>query len=144
MKPKLILIRGLSGSGKSTMARQMHGFAHFEADMFLHVDGKYVYDATKVRAAHDWCVASAKQRLEDGESVVVSNTFAKSWELKRYVDLGFPFEIIEATGKWPNTHGVPEQAIAAMAARWEPLSEVLAKFSPLKNQMRAAPAMMQG
>lgn len=135
MKPKIILIRGLPGSGKSTMAKQMVGFMHFEADMFLEVDGVYVYDQSKVSKAHDWCVSSAKAALEAGQNVVVSNTFAKSWELQRYVDLGFPFEVIEATGKWPNVHGVPEDKIKAMKDRWEPLARVLKNLNlPIRRE----------
>jgi adenylate kinase family enzyme len=121
MKQEIVLIRGLPGSGKTTLATRMGGYVHFEADMFLEVNGCYVYDAKKVPKAHDWCVASAKAALENGQNVVVSNTFAKVWELERYINLGFPFRIIEATGHWPNLHGVPDEKIAMMKARWEPL-----------------------
>ncbi len=127
-KPEIVLIRGLPGSGKSTLAKAMEGYGHFEADMYFEVDGKYVYDPAKVSMAHDWCVASAKAALKRGESVVVSNTFAKRWELQRYVDLGHPFRIVEAKGRWSNIHGVPEEKIAMMRARWEPLAKILKSF----------------
>ena len=111
---EVILIRGLPGSGKSTLAKNMDGYFHFEADLYLEIDGRYVYDATKVRDAHDQCVASAKAALEQGKNIAVSNTFVKLWEMERYTDLGFPFRIIEMKNNWPNVHGVPEDRIEIM------------------------------
>lgn len=118
---EIVLIRGLPGSGKSTLARTMLGYEHYEADMFLMVDGQYVYDASKVKAAHDWCVALAKESLDKGLNVVVSNTFVKVWEMDRYIKLGYKYRIIELKTRWENIHGVPEDKINEMSLRWEPL-----------------------
>jgi len=115
------MLRGLPGSGKSTLARQMVGYRHFEADMFLEIDGVYRYDAAKVRSAHDWCLASTKKALVEGHDVVVSNTFVKLWELHRYVELGFKFQIFELNLNWPNIHGVSEDKIKIMAEAWQEL-----------------------
>lgn len=116
---EIVLIRGLPGSGKSTLARLLKGYTHLEADMYLEVDGVYVYDASKVRAAHDWCVMSAQSALQRGENVVVSNTFVKEWEMRRYTDLGFPFRIVELFDSWPNVHGVPKDKIEIMRKGWQ-------------------------
>jgi len=43
---KLILVRGLPGSGKSTFAKTF-GCLHVEADMFYIVGGKYRFDGTE-------------------------------------------------------------------------------------------------
>jgi predicted kinase len=116
---KIVLIRGVPGSGKSTKAKNMVGYVHLEADMFFYDNGCYVFDSSKVKAAHDWCEASVKIELEKGNSVVVSNTFIKVWEMKRYVDLGFPFSVIEMSGKWQNVHGVSLEKIEMMKNRME-------------------------
>ena len=118
---EIVLIRGLPGSGKSTIAKDMLGYVHFEADMYLLIDGVYVYDPSKVRNAHDWCVESAKEALQKGQNVVVSNTFITLWELQRYVDLNFPFRIIELKTMWPNIHGVPLKIIERMSRGWQEL-----------------------
>lgn len=120
-KNEVIIIRGLPGSGKSTLAKSMVDYLHFEADMYLEINGEYVYDASKIKQAHDWCVDSAKNALEKGTNVVISNTFVKLWEIQRYIDLGFPYKILELQGKWPNIHGVPIEMIDSMASRWEKL-----------------------
>jgi predicted kinase len=117
---EIVLIRGLPGSGKSTLAKSMREYHHFEADMFLVVDEVYVYDQSKVRAAHEWCLESARSALKKGENVVVSNTFLNIWEMQLYVELGFKFKIIEVHGKWKSVHGVPQHKIDMMAKRWEP------------------------
>ena len=120
-KNEVVIIRGLPGSGKSTLAKSMVDYQHFEADMYLEINGEYVFDATKITQAHDWCVASAKNALEKGANVVISNTFVKLWEIQRYIELGFPYKILELQGKWPNIHGVPIEMIDSMASRWEKL-----------------------
>ena len=99
----------------------MVDYQHFEADMYLEINGEYVFDATKITQAHDWCVASAKNALEKGANVVISNTFVKLWEIQRYIELGFPYKILELQGKWPNIHGVPIEKIDSMAKKWEEL-----------------------
>ena len=120
---ELILIRGLPGSGKSTMARSLvsEGFLHFEADMFFEVDGQYRYDATRIREAHSWCQNMARQALAAGKRVVVSNTFTQLRELAPYFSMAQNARVIEANGKWQNVHGVPAETLERMASRWEPL-----------------------
>lgn len=122
---EIVLIRGLPGSGKSTKARNMKGYVHVEADMYLMVDGSYVYDQSKVRGAHEQCLKLAKDSLEKGSNVVVSNTFVKIWELQPYIDIGFPFRIIEMKNRWANVHGVPQEKIEIMMQGWQKLAHAL-------------------
>jgi len=118
---KLLLIRGLPGSGKSTMAMQMANYIHFEADMFFMRNGKYCFDASKIQDAHRWCRDKTLQALKAGKNVVVANTFTCKWEMKPYLDMGFDTQIIDANGSWPNIHGVPHEAMVRMKKCWEEL-----------------------
>jgi len=120
----LILVRGLPGSGKSTLARKMVDRIHLETDAYFCKDGAYAFDGSKLRQAHQWCQDRTREALEAGKLVVVSNTFTQVWEMDAYIqmaqELGKTIEVITATGEFQNEHGVPEEAIKRMKARWEP------------------------
>lgn len=120
---ELVLIRGLPGSGKSTMAKTlaMVGYEHYEADQFFEVDGVYHYDPLRIRKAHEWCQNRTRQALAAGKRVVVSNTFTRLQEMEPYLPLTLNFRVIEARGNWNNQHSVPVNTLAWMAERWEEL-----------------------
>ena len=125
--PILFLIRGIPGSGKSTLAKyyvKQYNAKHFEADMMF-VDpsnGVYCYDPAYLKDAHDWCLNSTKSSLLNGQNTVVSNTFIKIWEVRKYLALGYPTKIIEMDPiVYNNTHMVPEETIERMKSNFESL-----------------------
>ena len=125
----LILIRGLPGSGKSTLAKEMIDgvqslkLKHLETDAYFMKEGVYQFNPTKLKLAHLWCQDQTRMYLRDGYKVIVSNTFTQVWEMQPYLDmgkeLGKTVRVLTAIGQYQNVHGVPQEALDRMKARWE-------------------------
>lgn len=123
----LILIRGLPGSGKTTLAKkllQQDNTVHFEADMFFtSKKGQYLFQANRLPQAHQWCIRKTRQALKQKQRVIVSNTFTRQSEMQPYLDMvhdtGCELTVYVTTGTWPSVHQVPAEVIKKMRARWE-------------------------
>ncbi|MDA0147479.1 ATP-binding protein [Vibrio sp. LaRot3] len=122
-KPTLTLIRGIPGSGKSTAAKRIDAH-HFEADMFFVTEqGEYQFDPLKLKQAHAWCFEQTQLALQQGEDVVVSNTFVRRWEIMPYFrlakQLNVTFQVRVCSGEFGSIHGVEPATINNMKARWQ-------------------------
>lgn len=135
-KKKLILVRGLPGSGKSTFARAIAPpSCHWEADMFFcrtfdehgnddGFDGPYKFVPELLTSAHAWCLGMVETFMDEHAStVVVSNTFSQLWEMQPYYELadrlGWDITVIHIVGNWGSIHNVPDEVVAKMRDRWE-------------------------
>ena len=132
MMRNLYLLRGLPGSGKSTLARHI-GDSFVEADMFFLKNGKYEFDGSKIRDAHDWCQSTVREWMQmnadtyglEYSEIAVSNTFTQEWEMEAYYNLAKEFNykvfsiIVENRHDGVNSHGVPEDKLEAMKSRFE-------------------------
>lgn len=131
----LYIVRGLPGSGKSTIAEKLAPkWWVFEADQFFcdkdehgnPIEDTYSFDAKKIAFAHKDCqerVRHSMHRCVDDTTLVVSNTFTQKWEVKPYIELakkyGYEVQIITVQSNFKNVHGVPQESIMRMKNRWE-------------------------
>ena len=124
MTAQLYLIRGIPGSGKTTLAKKFleSGVVEYivAADDFM-VDekGEYSFDPKELKECHRECLHSAYQALSAGINTAVHNTFTRVWEMQTYLDLGYPVTVIRCEGDYGNTHGVPDDVVSDMLYRFE-------------------------
>jgi predicted kinase len=139
----LKILRGVSGSGKSTRAKELckevlgqgKQAVTCSADEFF-VDpatGDYNFDSRKLGEAHAWCRGNAHMAMRLGvDLVVIDNTNTRRWEYEGYIKMAADagYEVSEEiVGQFDesnlkayanrNKHGVPLDAIRKMAQRFE-------------------------
>ena len=126
----LVILRGLPGSGKTTLAKQMFPeHAHHAADDFFEVLGRF--DPSQLGRAHRQCQSRVQASLASGHSVVVHNTNTTHSEMKPYLQMAQRMSIdvrvvhvesglTDEQLSVRNVHSVPLSAIRRMRARWQP------------------------
>jgi tRNA nucleotidyltransferase/poly(A) polymerase/predicted kinase len=125
---RLVLMRGLPGSGKSTRAKEIagnHGKIFSTDDYF---GDPYVFDGSKIAQAHQWNQDRTAKAMAAGHPlVVVDNTNIKREHMEPYLKLAkqhgydVSYEHSKAPWAWDehecarrNAHGVPLAAIKNM------------------------------
>ncbi|XP_065157722.1 NEDD4-binding protein 2 [Atheta coriaria] len=137
----LIILRGLPGSGKSYLAKELlHEIIGpcnprdfiFSADDYFMQNGVYKYNSFQVKDAHDWTQKRVYTAIGRGISpIFIDNTNTQSWEMKPYViwavQNGYKIYIREPNTSWKfklgelarrNKHKVPKDKIMDMLDRF--------------------------
>lgn len=139
---KVIIMRGLPGSGKSSYASQFATYHVVSADDYFHgirrlltpserlsaiARKPYVHNALNLPLAHQQCFRFFLELVRESEEiagVIVDNTNLNAWEVSPYVlsaeSYGHDVEIVQfdcdpATAFKRNIHRVPLQVIDRMA-----------------------------
>jgi hypothetical protein len=130
---KLIIMRGLPGSGKSSLAQLLSPNICSADDYFVNDDGVYEFDKGKLTDAHEYCLKKCHKYIDDEQNtIVIDNTNSTHNEYKKYVDLaylhGYTAVILEIycinrnqavkfTTK--GVHDITPNDVLKMLARWE-------------------------
>jgi len=140
---KIIITRGIPGSGKSYTAKQIKEDME-RLDFTCHIcstddywyvdeDNPYVFDRAKIGVAHRWNQKRVKQHLHNSEECVIVDNTNTTWkEIKPYAEMAINHDyeviVVEADSDWRydvdecfkrNTHGVPKEVIQAMLDRFQ-------------------------
>jgi predicted kinase len=125
----LYVIRGLPGSGKSTLGSKLAAQCYAADDYFVGEDGVYRFDPTKLSDAHLACQENVARALNAGGVVAVANTFCERWELMPYLKMAKGREVVvislfdqgfsDVELMRRNTHGVTAEAIRRMRQRYD-------------------------
>jgi predicted kinase len=124
----LILLRGLPGSGKSTVAELISENGKYSiccADDYFIQNGKYCFDATKLGDAHSRC----QRKVEFGmalraQKIILANTSTTEKELEPYFKLAEKYDykiislIVENRNGNTNVHGISDEQLQKMKNRF--------------------------
>jgi len=129
----LILLRGVPGSGKTTLANVILQQPNNNPQEILSADdffedenGEYNFDPTKLKEAHNYCQFRCSERMRQQKSrIVVANTFTQEWEMNEYFKMAERYNyrvhtiIVENRHGNENIHGVPNDKLQQMKNRFE-------------------------
>ena len=138
----LILVRGVSGAGKSTIGELFANHSQckiLSTDDLFYVDGEYVFDPSKLGEYHKEIIDKVEVLMDDYarmikdtdyswlpvDTIVVCNTFTELWEMEPYLDLAKKYDwrvhtkIVENRHKSESIHNVPPMTVQAQRTRFE-------------------------
>lgn len=121
---ELIIIRGVPGCGKSTMA-ELFGkdFNHIEADMYFELSGEYKFEYSQLHYAHKWCQNMVIHYMTYAKNIILSNTCTTDKEMEVYLQMadkyGYRVHILVKENRHGgvNVHNVPEDVLVKMETR---------------------------
>jgi len=120
----MIIVRGLPGSGKSFLVKQIKlqypQSVSCSADDFFMVDGKYDFQVKNLQKAHSYSQSTCEKYCrEDKCLIIIDNTNVKRWEMAPYYSMAEKFRylvvLVEPRTPWKfdveqlvarNSHGV--------------------------------------
>lgn len=124
MKKILLLLRGLPGAGKTSLASALEIRAVCSADDFVTRKGIYNWKPETVSASHDWCQRKCRRFMKKQvNKIIIANTMTSERELIPYYDLARQFGytvfsvVVENRHDGTNSHDVPEATLEKMRNR---------------------------
>lgn len=126
----LILLRGLPGSGKSSLAESLGENGKYPVfsvdDFFTKENGDYRFEFDKNHLAYKQCEDNTRKAMAQGiTKIFLDNTFTMEWEMEPYFKMASEYGYrvfvltVENRHKGKNIHAVSEEQIRKMAEKYK-------------------------
>jgi cytidylate kinase len=130
MSKSLVIIRGLPGSGKSTVSALLSEGGKYPVygidDYFTDENGRYQFDFKENYKAYSTCQSHVEQAMQAKKSkIFVDNVFSLEWEMVPYFELAKKYEYmvfvmtLENRHHGKNIHGIDEEQLEKMASKYK-------------------------
>lgn len=139
MKPRMQIIRGLPGSGKSTRAQAWPHLLHLESDFYFHRGGAYAFGDKRNADAEWWLLTQISRACALGIDLVVCGVFAggATGSLEAVVRLaresGYEVWIETLESDFGNVHGVRPEDYEQMALGFSLAEELWLQFAEMPD-----------
>lgn len=127
----LILLRGLPGSGKTSLAKVLSENSKYPMysvdDYFTNAEtGEYLFDYKNNQYAYKQCQDQTEQSMrQKAKKILVHNTFTMAWEMEPYFKLASTYNYslfvvtVENYHETGNVHEVSHEQLQKMAEKYK-------------------------